>query len=132
MLRNLVAVVLIAHGLGHTMGFLAAWTNVPVGFTEQPWLLPGDFAIDSAVGRAFGLLWLVAMVGTVGAGMGLIGRQPGWPQLAVAASVISLVAILPWWGTVTPGSRLWAALFDVAVIVALAFPWGERVAAALR
>jgi hypothetical protein len=132
MLKYLVVLVLLAHGIGHVMGFLAAWTSLPMGFTARPWLLSGDVTVQSAIGRAFGLLWLVAMVGTVGAALGLLSGQGWWTPMAIAASVISLVAILPWWNTVTPGSRLWATLVDLAIIGALAGPWRDRILEALR
>lgn len=95
LLRYIIAMVLIGHGIGHVMGFLEAWTTVSVGFSNQPWLLSSGITIDSPVGRAFGLLWLVAMIGFVGAGLGLLFHQAWWQPLAIAAAVISLVVILP-------------------------------------
>jgi hypothetical protein len=70
-------------------------------------------------------LWLVALVGLVGAGLGLLFGQAWWPSLAVAAAVVSLVAILPWVRLVPPGA--WAgALLDLLIIVALLSPWADR------
>jgi hypothetical protein len=131
MLRWLIALALLMHGVGHITFFLAAWTQVPMGYAANPWLLPGEFMVDSAVGKAFGLLWLLAMVGFVGAALGLIGRQPWWPSLAVASAAVSLVVLLPWWNTVDPSTRTWALLADLVVIVAFAFPWRDRVIASL-
>lgn len=131
MLRWLIALALLMHGVGHITFFLAAWTEVPMGYAATPWLLPGSFTVSSAVGKAFGLLWLLAMVGFVGAALGLVARQPWWPTLAVASAVVSLVVLLPWWNTVDPGTRMWALLADLAVIVAFAFPWREQLVAAL-
>jgi hypothetical protein len=39
----------------------------------------------------------------------------------MAASVISLVVIVPWWNTVPPGAKF-GAFFDVAVIIVLLLP----------
>lgn len=127
LLRWAIIVVLLAHGVGHMMGFLAAWTTIPMGFNTNPWLLSSHVTVQSAVGRAFGLLWLVALVGFVGATIGLITDQGWWRGLAIAAAFISLVAIVPWWNTVTPGSRLGAVLVDVVIIAALLPAWGDQI-----
>jgi uncharacterized membrane protein YfcA len=96
-LRYIVALVLIAHGFGHAMSFSAAWTSVKMGVSDAPWILPGDSTMDSAVGHAFGLLWLVATIATVAAALGLLFRQDWWAAAAASAAVISLVAAVPWW-----------------------------------
>lgn len=130
-LRWVVIIVLLAHGIGHIMGFLAAWTTVPMGFTDRPWLFSDTITVESAVGRAFGLLWLVAMIAFLGAAFGLIGHQVWWRPLLIAAAVISLAAILPWWNTVTAGPRFGAVLVDLAILIALLPPWGLQIEQAI-
>ena len=71
-MRMIVALAFLGHGLVHVTGFLVAWTWVPVGFTDAPWVLPGEVKMQSAIGHLFGLLWLVAMVTLVCAGLGLL------------------------------------------------------------
>jgi hypothetical protein len=131
-LRWIVLVVLLAHGIGHILGFLESWTNIPAGFTEQPWLLSSGVTMEGNVGRAFGLLWLVALVAFLGAVFGLYTHQEWWRTLALAAAFISLFAILPWWNSVTAGARIRAVLVDLAVIVALLPGWGAQIAESLR
>ncbi|MCI0398906.1 MAG: hypothetical protein L0332_29515 [Chloroflexi bacterium] len=131
MLRIIIILALLMHGIGHIIGFLAAWTPVPVGFSNHPWALSGGVTMTSPAGRAFGLLWLVAMIGTVAAGLGLLFHQDWWAPLAVAASVISLVVWLPWWQTVPRGSLVGAVAFDLLIILALLSPWADRVIRAL-
>ncbi len=132
MLRVLVIGLLLMHGAGHIMGFLAAWTPVPVGFSDRPWIFSEGVTMASPVGRAFSLLWLVAMVATVGAGLGLVFQQEWWKPLAVASAAVSLVAFIPWWNAAPSGSVWGAVLVDLLLIAALAFPWGEQVARALE
>jgi hypothetical protein len=132
MLRLIIALVLILHGIGHTMGFFASWTSVPMGFRDQPWLLSSDITIASPVGRAFGLLWLVAMIGFVGAGLGLIFNNEWWKPLTIASSVISLIVIVPWWNTVATGAQLGASLVDIIAIVVLSLPIGDSLIESLR
>lgn len=129
--RYLVILVLLAHGVGHIMGFLASWTKMPMGFTEQPWLFSNDVTAASPLGKAFGLLWLVALILFLGAAFGLLGNYEWWRTLAIIAAVLSLVVILPWWNTVTPASRLAAVVVDLAILIALIPPWGEQISAAL-
>lgn len=131
-LRWAIIVVLLAHGIGHIMGFLESWTTIPMGFTNQPWLLSNSVTIESAVGRAFGLLWLVAMIAFLGAVFGLFAHQEWWRTLAIAAAFISLMAILPWWNTVTAGARWGAVLVDAAILLALLPTWGEQIARSIR
>jgi hypothetical protein len=131
MLRWLTALALLMHGAGHIAFFFAAWTPIDMGFGDSPWLLPGGFTVDSVMGKAAGLLWLAAMLGFVGAALGLIGRRDWWPRLAVAAAVISLVVLLPWWSVIDPSTRMWALLADMAVIAAFGPPWRVRVVEAL-
>jgi hypothetical protein len=131
MLRTLVALVLIMHGLAHAMGFLESWTRINVGFRDAPWVL-GGATVESAVGKAFGLLWLVAMAGWVGAGLGLLLHQEWWVPLAIASAVVSLVTILPWWNTVVDGARFGGTLVDAGMLALLLLPWYEQFQRALQ
>ena len=127
-IKYVVVLVLLGHGAGHVMGFLAAWTKLPMGFADRPWVFGGDVKIQTAVGRAFGLVWLIALAGFIGAGVGLLLQREWWSTLAIASSVISIVAIVPWWNTITPSARFWPILVDVAVLVALLGPWRDQIA----
>lgn len=132
MLRLIIAGLLLAHGVGHVMGFLGAWTSIPSGLSGGHWLLSNTVTLDSALGRAFGLLWLVAMIGTVGAALGLLFQQGWWQPLAVAAAILSLVAIGPWLNVMPVGSAIGAVLVDLVVLIALLGPWHDTLTRALR
>ncbi|MCC6613036.1 MAG: hypothetical protein IT320_06125 [Anaerolineae bacterium] len=131
LLRWAVVIVMVAHGLGHVMGVMEAWTSVPMGFAERPWLFSDAVTIESALGRALSAVWLIAMVGFVVAGIGLATNQDWWPTLAVVAAIISLVAIVPWWGVMPTGSAIGAIVVDVVVLAALLPGWREQVLQAL-
>ena len=130
-IKYVIVLALLAHGIGHVMGFLAAWTKLPMGFVDRPWVFGGEVKIQTAIGRIFGLLWLVALVGFVGAGIGLLLQRDWWSTLAIASSVISIAVIVPWWNTVTPSARLWPLLVDVLVLVALLGPWRDQITGAI-
>ncbi len=132
MLRWIVGIVLIAHGIGHSMGMLAAWTTVPSGLTPGHWLLSNDVTMESALGKAFGVLWLVALIAFIGAGLGVIFQQEWWQSLAVVSAVLSLVAIVPWLNIMPIFSAIGAVVVDLAVLIVLLTPWGDQVAEQLR
>jgi hypothetical protein len=117
---------LVVHGLAHISGFIASWSKSLAGYTESPWIFSSTITLQTPVGRAFGLLWLIAAIGFVGTGLGLIFGQSWWPTLAIAASVVSLVVIVPWWNTVPPGAKF-GAFFDVVVIIVLFLPLKEKI-----
>jgi hypothetical protein len=126
MWKYLFAFLLVMHGLAHVTGPLGFWSSGPQTFAEKPWLFTKGITPHSPLGWAFGLLWLVAAIGLVGAGLGLLFGQDWWPTLALAAAAVSLAAIVPWGRVVPPGA--WAgACFDLVMLAALLFPWGNRI-----
>lgn len=131
MRRVAAAIVLAVNGLGHFLGFLAAWATVPVGFSSRPWLLSPGITMSSGVGRAFGLLWLISMAMLMSAGSLILLRQKGWRALATAGSLISLITVLPWLNTIAPALVLEATLVDVLVLSLLFGPWSKEVVAAM-
>jgi hypothetical protein len=122
--RLLLAAPLIVHGLAHLGGFLGLWMSSSAGFATSPWILSSKLTSQSLLGRVFGLLWLLVVVGFVVAGLGLVFAQPWWPSLAIAAAATSLVIIVLCWTTVPPGARIGAA-FDLLVLVVLLLPTRE-------
>ncbi len=54
MLRIIVSLAFIGHGLGHATGFLAVWPRSPAGFTDAPWILPGDVKMQRCLLNKWG------------------------------------------------------------------------------
>jgi hypothetical protein len=131
MLRIIIAIPLIVHGLAHISGFLTAWTPANTGFPDKPWLFSSSIYLSSPVGKIFGVLWLLSMIGLAGSGLGLLLRQEWWHVLALSGAVLSLVVIVPWWRAVPPGAWIGAA-FDVLIIIALATPLKNRILDLIR
>lgn len=130
MWRYLFGFLLTLHGLAHVTGLLGFWTSGPQALAEKPWLFSRDITPRCTVGRLFGFLWLVAGIGLVGAGLGLLFGQDWWPVLATAAAVVSLAAIIPWTRVVPPGA--WGGVaIDLLILIALLPPWADRIVAAL-
>jgi hypothetical protein len=131
MLHFIVIAAFILHGLAHVSGFMASWTRNSSGFSDRPWVLSTGVILHSGVGHIFGLLWLVAAICSMGAGIGLAAQQPWWPILAMAQASVSLSVIVPWWNTVVAGAKV-GAVFDALVLIALLLPWRESVIAAVQ
>ena len=127
MLQYIAALVLIAHGIGHLVGFLPAWTKIDPGFKDRPWVLPGARTIDSGTGKAWSAIWIASLVLFIISGIGVFMGGTWWRQWAIIGSVVSIVAIVPWWNTVIAGAKAGVAL-DVAILLVLLVPGLESVA----
>jgi hypothetical protein len=99
-LHIVFAIVLIAHGIGHALGLMAVF-GIRLSKTHSPgsWLLTG--LLGETVSRIIGfLIWTLALVGFLGAGMGLLGwlvPTDWWQPLAVGAAILSLMGLFLFW-----------------------------------
>lgn len=103
----IVGSLLILHGIVHALGFSTAWGIAGA----QGRSVQASIGMPEPAERAFGLLWLVAMIGFVGAGLGLLFTAPWWQELTVVAAAISVIPIVVWWRNAWMG-----ALVDVAAV----------------
>lgn len=62
----------------------------------------------------------------IGSGIGAPMNEDWLRTLAINGSVISIVAIVPWWNTVVVGAKAGVAL-DIATVLVLLLTWGERI-----
>ncbi len=125
-LKYLVVAAFILHGLAHLSGFIAAFTSRDTGFSPKPWLFSPNVTIHSAIGKLFGVLWLVAAIALAGSGLALLLGWAVWPWLPIAGAIVSLLVVAPWWNTVPPGAKA-GAVFDLIILVALLPGWREQV-----
>ena len=116
--RIVIAVVILAHGIGHVL-FLAPCLGFSQwGQSAQSWLLTGRLG-DTVTRLAGGLLWLVAIVSFAAAGVGLLVQAPWWRTLAVIPAVVSLLALALFAGGGNNQATLSAAGMDVVILVSL-------------
>lgn len=114
-MRYLISVLLVVHGLIHAIGFAGAWGFAEVeGASAAPTNLVSLEAGSSGV-KILGLVWLVALLAFVGAGLLLLSGGPTWRPVALAAAIISMVPIALWWQDAPMGA--------VANAVVLAAIW---------
>ena len=84
-MRFAFALVLVAHGLIHLIGFARAF-----GVADLP-------PLTAPISQFFGLLWLTASLLFVAAAEALFLWPRGWWAIAAAGTVVSTVAIIPSW-----------------------------------
>ncbi len=125
MWKSLIAIVLVVHGLGQILPFLAAWTNERI-FSDASWLFSTGVGVGTPIGQAFALLGLLALLGFIGGALGLLFGQEWWRPMLISAAIISLIVAIPWAAAWPIGSLIGNVLVDAVVLVALLTPWGER------
>jgi len=114
--RILIALVLAAHGIGHTYFLVYALGLDKRVQASRSWLLSGR--VPGAVVMGVGILiWLLATVGFVVAGVGVFGQHDWWRGLAVVSSVISLLGLALFLQAKLPFFN--AGAMDVIILVAL-------------
>lgn len=125
-LRIIIVVVLIAHGIGHSLGIIAGiGVKLTPNHSSKSWLLTKLLGerITGAIGV---ILFLAALLGFIGAGLGLMDwfvPQNIWENLALIASIFSIVglALFPYGFPSLFPNVIGALAVDVAVLVL--FSW---------
>ena len=127
MFRIVIGLVLLAHGIGHSMGPLQVFKVATVNplWDGDSWIL-GRVVGPSAVQGLGVALWAIALIGFVVTAAVFVGWLPmGWWQpVAVGSAVASLIGLVLFPAAFPVLSTIGAAAVDVAVLVAvLGFHW---------
>lgn len=110
-IRIVIGFLLVIHGFAH-WNITTAWGSQPV---EVSWLL-SNFGFSQASLHSLGnVLWMVALLAFIAAGIVLFAGWPWWRMLAIASSIISLLTIGLFW---QPNMVIGAAV-DVGILLAL-------------
>jgi hypothetical protein len=122
MFKVVVAVVLLAHGIGHSMGLLQVFkvTTVNPSWNGDSWLLTG--AVGTTVTQIVGsVVWIAAIVGFAALAASVMGWLPvSWFQpLAVGSAVPSLIGLALFPIAFPAFSTIGALVVDVAVLAAV-------------
>ncbi len=122
MLRYVIALVLVAHGIGHSIGIMQSLRIATINpdWNGDSWLITG-FA-GSSVTQAVGVLvWTAALVGFVLAAAVVVGWLPEtwWAPLAVGSSLLSLAGLLAFPVAFPMTSTLGALVVDMVVLAAV-------------
>lgn len=101
-LRVLWVIVLVFHGVGHALGVLPAFgLTLSRTHAAGSWILADSSGV--AGGRQVGyVLWVVTLVGSIAAGLALLGwliPQSWWQGLAIVSAALSMMMVVfYWWG----------------------------------
>lgn len=117
LVRTLLILVVILHGVIHLMG-TTVYTRIGTldSFPYKTTVLAGRLDLGTSGIQLFGILWLVAGLGTVLAGIGLLAGVE-WAQPALlAATALSLVICLLDWDIAGAG-----LLVDAIILGLIAF-----------
>ena len=123
MWRMFIAAILILHGLGHVMGIFPVFGLFPnQGLSSRSWLLT-DLLGETFTNWFSLLFWLTALVGFVGAGLGILNwliPYEWWRGLAIAGAIASLLGLaLYWHAFFTNFNKVSAIGVDLIVLVAI-------------
>ncbi|HEU5325156.1 MAG TPA: hypothetical protein VFV59_04660 [Candidatus Limnocylindria bacterium] len=120
MLKILIALVLMAHGIGHSMGPLGMFNIATINpaWHGDSWILSGvGPSLTQVVGT---VLWTLALVGFIAVGAVVLGWLPAdwWVPLAVGSSLVSIAGIILFPVAFPVFSTLGALAVDVVVLAA--------------
>jgi len=122
MVKIVVAVVLLAHGIGHSMGLLQIFkvATVNPGWDGDSWLLTGPAGTTwtHVVG---GVLWTAAIVGFAALAATVVGWLPAsmFNTLAIGSATVSLLGLLLFPIAFPTFSTIGALIVDLAVLAAV-------------
>ena len=126
MIKFVVAIPLLAHGLANFAGVMAFMLGASVGFQDRPWLFSKNVRMRTQIGRLWGVIWLASSAALVLAAVGLFSQEAYWREAALTGCGLSLLSIVPWWNAVVPGAKF-GAVFDILMILFLLSPWWQTV-----
>jgi len=121
MFKVVVALVLLGHGIGHSMGLLQVFkvATVNPSWNGDSWLPTGT--VGTTVTQVVGsIVWIAAIVGFAALAASVMGWLPvSWFQpLAVGSAVASLAGLVLFPIAFPAFSTIGALVVDVAVLVA--------------
>jgi branched-subunit amino acid ABC-type transport system permease component len=127
MLKIIIALVLLSHGIGHSMGLLQVFKVATVNprWSGDSWLLTG--LAGSAISQIVAVsLWTLAIVGFAALAAVVVGWLPEawWAPLAIGASAASLAGLFLFPVAFPLFSTVGACAVNAAVLMAvLWFQW---------
>ncbi|MDH3735009.1 MAG: ABC transporter permease [Gemmatimonadota bacterium] len=112
---DLVAGVLVLHGIAHLVGFIAPWRILEM--TEVPYkttVLGGAIDVGDAGIRVVGVLWLIAAIAFAASAMGLLTHALWWRGMALSVTGLSIILT----ASELPRTKIGLAL-NVAILLVL-------------
>ncbi len=117
-LRWVLAVVVLAHGVGHVLFMPVLAGAIKLTASDHATLL-SRFVGDEPARAAASIVAAVALCAFTAASIGYVAHASWWRSAAVVGAIVSLAVIAAVWDTVPTSPAFFAALFDVLVLAAL-------------
>lgn len=122
MLKVVIALILLAHGIGHSLGLLQVFkvATVNPAWNGESWAL-SSFAGPTGTQTIGVILWTIAIVGFAILAAMVVGWVPEtwWGLVAVASALASLAGLILFPVAFPVASTIGAAVVDVVVLVAI-------------
>ena len=119
-LRLILALVIGAHGIGHSLFLVSLLGVADWGQSTRSWLL-GDGWLAKVPG---GLIWLTVIIGFVAVAVGFLNGSEWWRPLAIISAIVSSLGLLLFWATPVNSPTLSALVFNLLVLGSLlVFNW---------
>lgn len=119
-MRFLLALLMAVHGVAHGVGFVVTWRLTE--FQDMPHdttLFSGTVDVGEMGIRVVGVLWLLAGLAFLAAGVAALLNASWWPTLTVVAAIFSLPLSIAGW----PESRIGVAV-NILLLALIAFGVG--------
>jgi hypothetical protein len=121
LLTIIIALVLLAHGIGHSMGLLQVFRIATVNpqWHGESWILG---SAETAIVQPVAIVtWSLAIIGFALLAAVVMGWLPAswWVPLAIASAVVSLLGILLFPAAFPTFSTVGAAAVNIALLVAV-------------
>jgi hypothetical protein len=122
MLKIMLALILLAHGIGHSLGLLQVFriTTVNPEWHGDSWLLTAP--LGTGIAQAIGVVcWTAAIVGFAAAAAVVVGWLPAswWAPLALGSALASIAGLALFPVAFPPVSSVAALGVDLAVLAAV-------------
>jgi len=110
-----LAALLVAHGAVHVLGFISTFELAQIEEIGGPTLIVTGLDNGHPVMLALGIVWLIAMLAFMVAGIGVALRAPWSLPLAAVIAGLSLIPTILWWNDAWRGALL-SGVILVAIV----------------
>jgi hypothetical protein len=117
-LQDILIILFFVHGIAHLPGVIVPWRIAVL--REVPYkttLLSGRIHLSKKGVKFIGLLWLLASLTFILAGIGLFIQSPWWKTLTYIVTIFSIVLCIVDWPDARFGVFINAAIFIILLFI---------------
>ena len=118
MMRIVLFVLILLHGIAHLVGFMVPWKMAsPEGMTYKTTLLGGKVDVGNTGIRIVGVIWLILFLAMMLSAAGIWFTIPSWKSFTVTFCIVSLVMSV----IGLPDSRIGIPVNAIILVMVLMF-----------